>query len=559
MVTVSQRLNEALALHRSGQLDQAIVGYRSLLKDQPETADALHLLGLALDQKGDTGQALASLEKAIDLRPNSALFHFNFGRLLSGADRPTDAEAAYRMAVKLDPNLADAHNNLGLIAERRGDTATAITAFESALSSSPNHSAGRVNLARVLIDNGNADQAKPHLSTLVAQAQPPAEAWFLIGSLAEDAGDFDAAVDAYRKALAIMPGFTKAKNNLGTALLGARRYRGAQEVFTDVFLSKRAPQGRAAGKFDEADFPARQGTHLHTCRYRLSDSADQLDYLIAQELIDPSWNQATDRFRQAITALDKDHPPDRPVVLEGPEADALADLHEHAIRLVDTAPLGGPAIGQKNDYGAIEEAYLAAATSITTIDNFLSPEALTSLRDYCRQSTIFFGYNATGYVTSYMADGFTCSLLYQIAEELQAAMPRVLGSRPLHNMWVYRHDNTGGGVEAHTDDASVTFNFWLTEDDANLNADHGGLIVYAKEQPLDWDWTDMNLRKNDPDVRETIQNFLSDAPEVILPHRENRAILFHSNLFHKSDRLLFRRGFENRRMNVTLLFGERGT
>ena len=35
-------------------------------------------------------------------------------------------------------------------------------------------------------------------------------------------------------------------------------------------------------------------------------------------------------------------------------------------------------------------------------------------------------------------------------------------------------------------------------------------------------------------------------------------VLFHSNLLHKSDNLRFAEGFENRRMNVTMLLGKRG-
>jgi tetratricopeptide (TPR) repeat protein len=555
----SQRLNEALTLHRSGRLNEAIAGYRALLVDEPRSADTLHLLGLALNQRGETAEAIATVERAIDLRPASALFHFNLGRLLAGAGRHRDAEAAYRQAVKLDPTLADAHNNLGLLAQRRGDAATAMTAFQAALNANADHGPARVNLARVLIEAGRAEDARPHLDALTAQAKPPAEAWFLAGTIAEDTGDFDAAIDAYRKALAIAPTFDKARNNLGTALLGARRYGEAREVFIAMFHAKRGAAGADPGRFEAGTYPSRPGTRLHTSRYRLTDSADQIDYLIAGGFIDPSWSEAAGRYRHAIAALDRAHPPDRPVVLEGAEADALAVLHDSALRVADTPELDGAAIGQTNDYAAIEDAYLAAATSVTTIDNFLSPRALAMLRDYCRQSTIFFGYNATGYVTSYMADGFACSLLYRIAEELQAAMPRVLGSRPLHNMWVYRHTNQGAGVEAHTDEASVTFNFYITEDDANLDFEHGGLIVYAREQPLDWDWTDMNLRKNDPDVRARIRDFLSDAPEVVLAHRENRAVLFHSNLFHTSDRFRFKDGFANRRMNVTLLFGERGS
>jgi hypothetical protein len=44
---------------------------------------------------------------------------------------------------------------------------------------------------------------------------------------------------------------------------------------------------------------------------------------------------------------------------------------------------------------------------------------------------------------------------------------------------------------------------------------------------------------------------------VTVPHRENRVVIFNSTLFHETDRVEFREGYENRRINVTLLFGKR--
>jgi hypothetical protein len=40
-----------------------------------------------------------------------------------------------------------------------------------------------------------------------------------------------------------------------------------------------------------------------------------------------------------------------------------------------------------------------------------------------------------------------------------------------------------------------------------------------------------------------------------VPYRENRAVLFDSRLFHYSDAPKFAQGYENYRINVTLLFG----
>jgi len=40
-----------------------------------------------------------------------------------------------------------------------------------------------------------------------------------------------------------------------------------------------------------------------------------------------------------------------------------------------------------------------------------------------------------------------------------------------------------------------------------------------------------------------------------VPYKENRLVMFDSALFHKTDDFTFRRGYLNRRINLTLLFG----
>jgi hypothetical protein len=40
-----------------------------------------------------------------------------------------------------------------------------------------------------------------------------------------------------------------------------------------------------------------------------------------------------------------------------------------------------------------------------------------------------------------------------------------------------------------------------------------------------------------------------------VPHKQNRAVIFNSDLFHETDTINFKEGYENRRINVTMLFG----
>jgi hypothetical protein len=48
------------------------------------------------------------------------------------------------------------------------------------------------------------------------------------------------------------------------------------------------------------------------------------------------------------------------------------------------------------------------------------------------------------------------------------------------------------------------------------------------------------------------------ARELVIPHRQNPAGVFNSDLFHRTDYIHFREGYANRRINVTMLYGRRG-
>ncbi len=79
--------------------------------------------------------------------------------------------------------------------------------------------------------------------------------------------------------------------------------------------------------------------------------------------------------------------------------------------------------------------------------------------------------------------------------------------------------------------------------------------MYNTEAPLEWDFKTFN---NDT---EKILEHLEDNnnEKSVIPYNENRIVIFNSNLIHETDKFEFKEGYENRRINVTMLFGERGT
>ena len=77
--SASELLQNGLTHHQSGRLQEAETYYRSILKQQPEHADALHLLGLIAHQLGKNEIAVNLIDKAISLNPTVPVFYNNCG------------------------------------------------------------------------------------------------------------------------------------------------------------------------------------------------------------------------------------------------------------------------------------------------------------------------------------------------------------------------------------------------------------------------------------------------------------------------------------------------
>jgi hypothetical protein len=227
-------------------------------------------------------------------------------------------------------------------------------------------------------------------------------------------------------------------------------------------------------------------------------------------------------------------------------------MHGEAQELVSGA------LSPELDPAVITADYKQREPGITWIDGFLRPEALESLRRYLLESTIWYDADhPNGYVGAYLHDGFNCPLVLQIASELSALLPEIFGDLPLLQLWAYHYDSELAGIDMHADFAAVNVNFWLTPTAAMLDEDTGGMVVWNKEAPLEWTYRDYNTA--DPTTKKTIDDYLAStgAEQIRIPHRQNRVVIFNSDLFHKTDDICFRPGFENRRINVTMLYGNR--
>jgi hypothetical protein len=225
---------------------------------------------------------------------------------------------------------------------------------------------------------------------------------------------------------------------------------------------------------------------------------------------------------------------------------------------VADAPRVAQALSPAWDRGLCEQRYLASRPNVVVIDDFLTPEALDSLLRFCHDSTIWAGNRyAHGRLSALFFTGFNAPLILQIAEEIRAAFPLLIGEHhPLRQLWAFK--NTGvlpGNASIHADFAAINVNFWITPDEANLDAASGGMVVYDLEAPLAWSFHEYNER---PDLIHAL--IARERPRAIrIPYRQNRAIIFNSDLFHGTEAVCFRPDYLSHRINVTMLYGDRRT
>ena len=198
------------------------------------------------------------------------------------------------------------------------------------------------------------------------------------------------------------------------------------------------------------------------------------------------------------------------------------------------------------------ERYRERECGAVWFDDLLTAPALAALKRHLLESTIWHDFSHIGgFVASYLEDGLACPLLLQIADEIRGAFPELLKGHPLSQAWAFKGLQATAAIDAHADDAAVSINFWVTPDHANRNPDGGGLVVCRAPPPAAW-----RVYGYDADIA-AISAFLDRhaADSLVVPYRENRAVLFESRLFHRSGATDFATGYENHRINLTLLFG----
>jgi tetratricopeptide (TPR) repeat protein len=323
---MDRQLAVAIAHHRSGRLDAAEQGYRSLLACAPGDPDLLHLLGVTLGQRGQHYEALELIDEALARRPGVAAYLGNRGEVLRKLGREEEAVATLRAALELDPTLATAHNNLGMIHLRQGRSDRAAASFQEAIRHRPGFAVAHVNLGEalqnlgrlpaavhayrkaleiepdnawvhvylghVLVELGDVnrlDEAAWHCQRACALAPELGQAQTNLGNVWNGMGRHEEALAAYRRAIALDPSLSLAWNNLGRTSQQLGRYEEAQAAYEEALrLEPRAAlfHANVASMLAEQERPQEA-----IARYRIAIDCD------------PSYAESYHRMALVLTIM----------------------------------------------------------------------------------------------------------------------------------------------------------------------------------------------------------------------------------------------------------------
>ena len=211
-------LQDAMAQHQAGQLQEAEVIYRSILAEEPDNPYALHLLGLLAYQVGNNEVAIELIEKAIEANPTVPDFYNSYGEAYRALANNELSLKCYKQAIEIKPDFAEAYNNMGNALKVMGRNEEATTCFEKAITIRPDFFQAHYNLGISLQEVGKIEQAISHYQHAISNYPDYAEAHNNIGIALLEIGKHEDAITHYQKAISLNPDYAEANNNLGIAL-----------------------------------------------------------------------------------------------------------------------------------------------------------------------------------------------------------------------------------------------------------------------------------------------------------------------------------------------------
>lgn len=221
------KLQEAMNLHRAGNLSAAEHIYKKILATNPKHGDVLNLLGTISIQTKNYEQALNRLSKAVQLYPDRPDYHSNLGTAHKELHNYTAASAAFKRAIAIQPDHVESLYNLAGVLLHLGLLDDAVFYYNQLLIYRPRMTEALEGLGYVRKLQGKYSHAIECYEKSIQINEHNFAAYCAIGDILQTQKKFEESLLSYQQAIERAPTEGLPHNNMGNSLSKLGRYHEA--------------------------------------------------------------------------------------------------------------------------------------------------------------------------------------------------------------------------------------------------------------------------------------------------------------------------------------------
>lgn len=255
-MTNRELLEQALALHRSGDLDSARNHYLSVLSKNPDQSDALNLLGVLESQAGQHATAAGYLQRAVSLADKPA-YRNNLGLVYKRLGDRQAAERCFREALQRRPDFLDAGLNLATLLFETSRLLEAGELFEAYAEQGGDRVDFLFNYAKLCVATECHEQACQLLERALEIAPQDDEARFALAMAQKALGQIEDCISSLQHIPPGSPIINKAQRHLAQCYLLLGQFTAGWNLFDARFTEPQILRR-------EFDIPRWQGEAGHT-------------------------------------------------------------------------------------------------------------------------------------------------------------------------------------------------------------------------------------------------------------------------------------------------------
>ena len=249
-LTIEQTLQNGVAAHNAGKLEEAERLYRAILQSQPTHPDASHNLGVIAVSVNQAKAALPLFKTALEANPKIEQFWLSYLDALIKEQQFDNAKQVLERAKKQ-----------GLDNEKLNSLkAQIVTISQTEHSDSASPSQQKLSSLLEHYQNSRYDDAEKLAKSITQQFPTHQFSWKVLGAVLKQTGRITDSLTAMRKSVQLAPQDAEAHSNLGVTLKKLGRLDDAEASYNQAIALKPdfadALYNRSQLLFDKAQYEA---------------------------------------------------------------------------------------------------------------------------------------------------------------------------------------------------------------------------------------------------------------------------------------------------------------